>query len=171
MGGPIRVSTTIIPTVVNSAMEASYAAMYLNALNATVDRQTLSDLGHPQEPTIITYDNTAAGNMANKTAKVKRSKAIDMRYHWIQDRMQSGEFRINWKPGPHNIADFPSKAYPVHHFLTMRPLMYNNNNPQAPKDKRSREGVLIPPSAIKKRPHVQMRTAANTEQEIFPEHS
>jgi hypothetical protein len=171
VNGPIRVSSTIIPTVVGSATEASYASLYLNAQDATIDRQTLVDIGHPQQPTLITYDNQPAGKIALKTAKIKKSKAIAMRYHWIQDRIQSGEFRINWKPGPHNIADFPSKAHPVHHFLTMRPLMYNNNNPQAPTDKCSREGVLIPPCAIKKRPHVHLRTAANTEQEIFPEHS
>jgi hypothetical protein len=101
-------------------MEASYAAMYLNALNATADRQTLSDLGHPQEPTIITYDNTAAGNMANKTAKVKRSKAIDMRYHWIQDRIEQSQFKVRWAPGHCNLADYPSKAHPIHHFQKLR---------------------------------------------------
>ena len=87
VNGPIRITTSIIPTVVSSAMEASYAALFVNAQLATIDRQTLEDLGHPQLPTDIRYDNTAAGNLANRTAKKKRSKAIDMRYHWIQDRI------------------------------------------------------------------------------------
>jgi hypothetical protein len=101
-------------------MEASYASLYLNAQDATVDRQTLIDLGHPQYSTLITYDNSTAGNLANKTAKVKRSKAIAMKYHWIQDRIEQGDFKIQWAPGPTNLADFPSKAHPIHHFKAMR---------------------------------------------------
>ena len=120
VNGFIRATSTIIPTVVGSAMEASYAAMYLNAQDATVDRQTLIDLGHPQYSTLITYDNSTAGNLANRTAKVKRSKAVGMRYHWIQDRIQQGDFRIQWKRGQLNLADFPSKAHPIHHFKAMR---------------------------------------------------
>ena len=121
VNGPIRTTTTVIPTVVSSATEASYAALFINAQNATIDRQTLADLGHPQQSTILTYDNHPAGSIANRTAKVKRSKAIDMRYHWIQDRIEMGHFTITWAPGPHNLADFPSKAHPIHHFLTIRP--------------------------------------------------
>jgi hypothetical protein len=116
VNGPIRTTTTVIPTVVSSATEASYAALFLNAQNATIDRQTLTDLGHPQLPTIITYDNSPAGGVANRTAKIKRSKAIDMRYHWIQDRIDMGHFKLKWAPGSENLADFPSKAHPIHHF-------------------------------------------------------
>jgi hypothetical protein len=121
INGPVLVSTGIIPTVVGSASEAEYAALYLNAQNAEVARQILSDLGHPQsQPTEITYDNTTAGSIANKTAKIRRSKAIAMRYHWIQDRIQQKHFKLKWAPGKHNVADFPTKAHPIHHFIAMR---------------------------------------------------
>ena len=169
VNGPIRVSSTIIPTVVGSATEASYAALYLNAQDATVDRQTLIDIGHPQQPTLITYDNQPAGKIALRTAKIKRSKAIAMRYHWIQDRIARREFQIAWKPGPQNIADFTSKAHPIHHFLTMRNLMYNCINPQAQYKQCSREGVLIPLSATKERLTTQSRTTTNHSQETGQE--
>jgi hypothetical protein len=120
INGPIRTTSSIIPTVVGSAMEASYAALYMNAQDATVDRQTLADLGHPQCSTLITYDNSTAGNLANRTAKVKRSKAVAMRYHWIQDRIEDGHFKIQWAPGALNLADYPSKAHPIHHFCSHR---------------------------------------------------
>lgn len=131
VNGPIRVTSAIIPSVVGSAMEAEYAGMYTNAQDATVDRQSLLDLGHPQTPTDMRYDNTTAGSLANRTAKVKRSKAIDMRYHWIQDRVQQGHFKLGWAPGKHNLADFPSKAHPIHHFEAMRPLFVNYPTPDA----------------------------------------
>ena len=125
VNGPIRTTTTVIPTVVSSATEASYAALFLNAQNATVDRQTLTDLGHPQLTTTITYDNAPAGAIANRQAKIKRSKAIDMRYHWIQDRIAMGHFQVVWAPGKDNLADYPSKAHPIHHFLDIRPYFVN----------------------------------------------
>jgi hypothetical protein len=112
-------------------MEAEYAGMYTNAQDATVDRQSLLDLGHPQSPTAMRFDNTTAGSLANRTAKVKRSKAIDMRYHWIQDRVQQGHFKLNWAPGSHNLADFPSKAHPIHHFEAMRPIFVTYPTPDA----------------------------------------
>jgi hypothetical protein len=120
VNGPIRVTSTIIPTVVGSAMEASYASLYLNAQDATVDRQTLADLGHLQYSTLITYDNSAAGRLANRTAKVRRSKAINMRYHWIQEQIEAQNFKIQWAPGLTNLADYPSKAHPIHHFRSLR---------------------------------------------------
>ena len=92
-----------------------------------------------------------------------------MRYHWIQDRIARKEFRIAWKPGPQNIADFTSKAHPIHHFLTMRNLMYNCRNPQAQYKQCSREGVLIPLSAIKERLTTQSRTTTNHSQETGQE--
>jgi hypothetical protein len=103
--------------------------MYINAQHAEVDRQTLEDLGHPQTPTTLVYDNDPAGRIAEQTAKIRRSKAIDMRYHWIQDRIQQGHFKLNWAPGSHNLADFPSKAHPIHHFEAMLPLFINYPTP------------------------------------------
>ena len=141
VNGPIRTSSTIIPTVVGSAMEASYAAMYINAQDATVDRQTLIDLGHPQHSTIITYDNSTAGKLANGTAKVKRSKAVAMKYHWIQDRIQQGDFTIQWAPGKHNLADYPSKAHPVHHFRSHRKYFISFTSDNSPSLASSPERV------------------------------
>ena len=143
VNGPIRVSTSIIPSVVGSATEASYAALYINAQDAEVDRQTLEDLGHPQQPTLITYDNAPAGKIANRTAKIRRSKAIDMRYHWIQDRVEQGHFKTKWKPGPHNLADYPSKAHPIHHFKALRPFFISLPKATPLHSVSFREGMLI----------------------------
>jgi hypothetical protein len=134
VNGPIRVTSTIIPTVVGSAMEASYAALYLNAQDATVDRQTLRDLGHPQYSTLITYDNSTAGSLANRTAKVKRSKAVSMRYHWIQERVENGDFKLRWAPGVVNLADYPSKAHPIHHFCSLRKYFISLPADHVPSD-------------------------------------
>jgi hypothetical protein len=96
--------------------------MFVAAQAACPHRQCLEDLGHPQRPCQITYDNEVAGNIANGSAKLKRTKAIAKVFHWIQDRVEQGEFVLQWGPGKHNLGDFFSKSHPVHHFKAMRPI-------------------------------------------------
>ncbi len=57
-------------------------------------RHTLTDLGHPQATTPIISDNACAVGVANQTVKQRRSKAIDIRYHWIRDRVKLGDFTV-----------------------------------------------------------------------------
>jgi hypothetical protein len=120
INGAIDCISTIIPSVVSSAFEAEYAAMYLNATTAEGIRNILADLGYPQSATPIISDNQCAVGVANRTVKQRRSKAIDMRYHWIRDRVSQGHFTVTWRPGKTNLADFLTKAHPVKHQLEMR---------------------------------------------------
>jgi len=120
INAPILCSSIIIPTVCGGAYEAEYAALYINGCEGVSIRNTLSDLGYPQEPTIIITDNTVAQGIANNTLTQKKSKAIEMRYHWIQERVRMGLFKVIWKEGKNNLADFFTKAHPVHHHKDMR---------------------------------------------------
>jgi hypothetical protein len=120
--GPIDITCSILGPVVTSAMEAEYGALYVNARKAKELVQTLEDLGHPQGPVTIYADNKPAINVANGNAKQKRSKAIDMRFNWIKDRIKNKEFNILWDKGSKNLADFVTKAHPTKHFLNVRKL-------------------------------------------------
>ena len=44
-------------------------------------------MGHPQPPSPIQVDNTTVDEYSNKNIKPKISKAFDMRYHWIYDKV------------------------------------------------------------------------------------
>jgi len=77
-------------------------------------RNTLNALQHKQEPTAVISDNNVAVGLCNDNLKIKRSKAIDLRFHWIRDRIRQGQFIISWAPGTENRADFFTKALPVH---------------------------------------------------------
>ena len=124
--GPIDCTSTIIKCVVGSAFEAEYAALYLNGTSAEEMRNTLTDLGYPQGPTPIISDNQCAVGVANRTVKQKRSKATDMRFHWIRDRAGQGHFVISWSPGTTNFADFFTKSHPAKHQRDMRPIYVKN---------------------------------------------
>ena len=80
MNGSIAVMAKIIKNVMASAAEAEVGALYMNAQLALPMRITLEELGHPQPPTPIKTDNTAANGIINGTVKQQRSKAIDMRF-------------------------------------------------------------------------------------------
>jgi hypothetical protein len=82
----------IIDVVVGLAAEAKIGAGYLNGQDAVPIITTLTELGHPQPPTPIQVDNTTAEAFANKTMKQKRSKAMDMRWHWLKCRARQRQF-------------------------------------------------------------------------------
>ena len=44
-----------------------------------------------------------------------------MRYYWIQDRENQKQFRIIWKPGDQNLADYNSKHHAPCHHQMVRP--------------------------------------------------
>ncbi len=120
INGAIDVITCIIPTVVSAASEAEYAGLFINAQAAVSSRTTLEDLGYPQPPTPIICDNTTATGIANRTTRLRRSKAIDMRYHWVRDRVAQGQFRVLWRPASVNKADFFTKTLPASKFFQQR---------------------------------------------------
>jgi hypothetical protein len=125
INGNIFAFSKIIDVVVASVGEGEYASVFLNAQAGEYVRSILIALGHPQPPTIIYCDNECAVGLANDTVKMKRSKSIDMRFHWIRDRIKQGHFVVTWIKGANNLADFFTKALPVHvHQSTMRKLVF-----------------------------------------------
>jgi hypothetical protein len=75
----------------------------------------LEELGHKQPPTPMETDNTTATGYCNGTIKQKRTKAMDMRFYWIKDRVKTGQFKIYWGPGFQNLADYFTKHHsPAH---------------------------------------------------------
>ena len=126
INGPIHVLSKIIKLVMASAAEAEIGASFLAAQESIPLRTCLEELGHSQPPTPIQVDNTTAAAFANKTLKQKRSKAIDMRFYWLQDRCLQGQFHIFGSPGAVNLGDYHTKHHPPSHHKKMRPTIFNN---------------------------------------------
>jgi hypothetical protein len=110
----------------SSAAEAEVGALFKNAKALIPLRITCEELGHIQPPTPIRTDNNTAEGIMNGTIKQDRSKAINMRFYWLKDRVSQGQFRIYWKPGHTNLADYYTKHHPPCHHKRVRPV-YNNN--------------------------------------------
>jgi hypothetical protein len=51
---------------------------------------------------------------------MKRSKAMDMRFHWTQDKVTQGTYSVTWKQGKGNAADYFTKSHPPAHHKAIR---------------------------------------------------
>ena len=66
--------------------------------------------------------NSRGSGIANDEVKQRRSKAMDMRFYWVRDRVRQGQFLIYWSRGENNLADYFSKHHPASHHRVMRPV-------------------------------------------------
>ncbi len=76
----------IIKNVMSSATEAELAGLYIMAREAVYIRIILEELCHKQPPTPLQMDNAMADVIINGKIQPKRTKAMDMRFHWLRDR-------------------------------------------------------------------------------------
>ena len=126
LNGPIHSLSKILKNVVSSAAEAEITATFENCKEAVMTRQTLEEMGHPKPPTSVQVDNSTTHGFVNEKIKIKRTKAIDMRYHWIIDRKKTGAVLFlpknrYWKFGRPSYQTSP----PSHH-RHMRPIILHD---------------------------------------------
>ncbi len=76
----------------SSAAKAELGAMYINERKAVEERIILQEMGHNQPTIPVQVDNSAAKGIINKRIQPKCTKAMDMRFHWLQDRFNQKQF-------------------------------------------------------------------------------
>jgi hypothetical protein len=127
INGPILAVSTLIRCVVSSAAEAEYGACFINAQHGVWLRTVLEAMGYKQPATSLICDNKCAVGLGNATIKQKRSKSIDMRFHWVRDRIKQGQFKLEWVRGAGNVADFFTKPLSVEDHRTKQVLLMRNH--------------------------------------------
>jgi hypothetical protein len=123
INGPIFCTSKIISCIVTSAAEAELGAAFQNAQKGAQFRNTLIELGYPQQPTPILVDNTVAEGLANNTINAKRSKSMDVRFFWLRDRIKRLQFTAKHIAGRWNISDFFTKPLPREKFEQFIPYL------------------------------------------------
>jgi hypothetical protein len=102
------------------ATKAELAALYIMAMEAVYIRIVLEEMGHKQPPTPMQTDNAIAEAVINGKVQPKQTKAMDMRFHWLQDRECQKQFRMYWQPGKLNYADYWTKHHAGKHHRYIR---------------------------------------------------
>jgi hypothetical protein len=105
----------------SSATEAEFAGLFHNARDGASLRTTLIEMGHPQPPTPIQTDNSTAAGITNGTVRQRKSKAMDMRFYWVQDRVRQKQFLVYWRQGSENLGDYFTKHHSTAHHRIIRP--------------------------------------------------
>jgi hypothetical protein len=114
--GAILNTSIIMRNVMASAAEAECGALFNNTREGVSLRNTLHEMGHSQPATPVQVDNTTTAGFANHQIKQRKSKSMDMRFYWIQDRVSQKQFLVYWRPGSTNKADYYTKHHsPAHH--------------------------------------------------------
>jgi hypothetical protein len=131
--GPIFCTSKIISCVVSSVAKAEFGAAFQNAQKAAEFRNTLHELGYSQQPTTIMIDNTVAEELAADTINAKRSKAMDVRFLWLRDRLRQGQ----------NIYDFFTKSLPKDKYDPFHPYVVVNLDNERPVPKQMRTTITM----------------------------
>jgi hypothetical protein len=109
-GGPISWISKRQQTVALSTTEAEYMAMCQAIREAIWIRQLLTELGLHQESVEIHADNKSAIALGKNPEFHKRTKHIDVQYHYVREQVQSGRVATPYLPSNQMIADGLTKA-------------------------------------------------------------
>jgi hypothetical protein len=111
-GGPVSWTSKRQSTVALSTTEAEYMAMCQAIKEATWLRQLLTELSVHQgsEPTKVHADNKGAIALGKNPEFHKRSKHIDVQYHYVRQEVQSGRITTPFLPTAEMVADGLTKA-------------------------------------------------------------
>ena len=111
-------------TVARSSTEAEYVALSNAAQEAIWLRRLLNDLGvDASSPTVIYEDNNGAIELSTNAKNHKRTKHIDIAYHFARERVHSGELKVIHCPTKEMTADIMTKGLPKVQYQRFRDAM------------------------------------------------
>ena len=104
-------------TIALSSAEAEYYAMTDGIKELLHIQNTMSEFLPVSLPIPLEVDNKGAGYMAENDINNKRTKHIDIRYHFIREFIKNGTIELFYIESAKNIADVFTKALPVGTFI------------------------------------------------------
>jgi hypothetical protein len=120
-GGTVSSTSSLQRTVSLSTAEAEYMAAGTCTQEVIWFRSLLNELGYPQtEPTVIFEDNTGCIAMSLKNGSPSRCKHIDIRHHWLQEKVSNNEVLFQWIPSEEMVADILTKPLARDRFAYLR---------------------------------------------------
>lgn len=99
-------------TVAMSSTEAEYMALSDSTKEAIFLQELFSELVGNKSPILIYNDNQGAQEIANNPVLHRRTKHIDVRYHFIREKVENNVVKLKHLPTADMIADICTKALP-----------------------------------------------------------
>ena len=110
------------PTVASSTTEAEYMAVSEVIKQVIWTRRLVGDLGFKiDEATVIQCDNRGAVFLCANATDHKRMKHIDIKHHFIREKIETGEAKMKLIMTGENCSDFLTKLlYKPSHFFCVQ---------------------------------------------------
>ena len=81
----------------------------------------LNNIGFPQQgPTPLLGDNQSAIRLVKNPEYHKRTKHIDIQYHFVREKFENGDIDISYISTEQQLADIMTKALPHDRFECLR---------------------------------------------------
>ena len=110
-GAAISWSTKKQPTAAISTSEAEYQAMAAAVQEGLYLRSLLNEMDMTCDgPTVINEDNQSCIKMCKNPVMQKRTKHIDVKYHFVRERVEDGTFALEYCPTENMEADLLTKS-------------------------------------------------------------
>ena len=106
--------------VLASAMEAELGALFVNCKQGAMIRIALHEMGHSQPPKPVVSDSATIYGFVNENIRQCRSRAIDTRLYWVQDRVKKGHYLVYWLRGKENLANYFTNHHLTKHLCEIR---------------------------------------------------
>ncbi|MCO5598419.1 hypothetical protein L7F22_052514 [Adiantum nelumboides] len=99
------------PTVATSSCEAEYRAVFTATVECVWLRRLMADLGVGQDTANTIYtDSQSPLAVARNPVFHARTKHIEVHYHYVRERLSTGEISLAYVPTQDNLADLFTKA-------------------------------------------------------------
>ncbi|GLI61382.1 hypothetical protein VaNZ11_003750 [Volvox africanus] len=122
-GTAIGWKSRLQPTVATSSVEAEYMAAASTTREALWIRKLLNDLGMEQDYVRIWDDNQGAMSLITNPISTERSKHIDVIHHFVRERAERGEVKLDYCPTESMVADMMTKPLGDKKFAEFRTAM------------------------------------------------
>ena len=131
LGNLLSCASKRFPTVALSTMESEYMTLsesiraLLHFRNIALDFSDVFDL--PKKIPVL-CDNQSAIFVAENLVNNSRSKHIDIRYHFVREKVEEGILEISHVPTENNLADIFTKPLTTEVFVRLRDAIMGGNN-------------------------------------------
>ena len=113
-GTPITWAAKKQPSISLSSTESEYMASALATREAVYLRQFLIEIGfRPPGPIPLLIDNQSAIALARNPEFHARTKHIEVRHHYVREKIEDGVVDLQYCPTGDQIADIFTKALPI----------------------------------------------------------
>ena len=121
--GPVSWVSHKQKTVALSSTEAEYMAMSDSCRQLMWLRSLFNEIGFPVQTLPLCGDNQGSIFLASNPIQEKRTKHIDIRYHYIRERIEQEEVELFYVRTEDNIADILTKNLALIKFKKFKDLL------------------------------------------------